>query len=174
MRGTFDLSPLHRFTVGFDRMSRLLDAAAHLDDSASSYPPYNIEKRGDDAYRVTLAVAGFRDGDLSITVDDNTLLIAGRIDTGGDAPTTAPEYLHRGIAARAFERRFQLADHIKVVAANLVDGLLHVDLVREVPEEKKPRTIAITTGTGTGTAEATTGGRALPHQGSEAGAPRAA
>ncbi|WP_343866317.1 Hsp20 family protein [Caenispirillum bisanense] len=155
---THDLSPLHRFTVGFDNVSRLLDAAARLDDAALSYPPYNIEKLSDDDYRVTMAVAGFAETDLDVSVHDNTLLIAGRIDrpaedgaatsataaaaqAGGEAPQR--RFLHRGIATRAFERRFELADHIKVRGARLVNGLLHVDLQREVPEEKKPRRIAI-------------------------------
>lgn len=160
---TLDLSPLHRFTVGFDHMSRLLDAAARLDESASAYPPYNIEKRGDDAYRVTLAVAGFRDEDLEVTADDDTLVIRGHKDKAeGDA---APRFMHHGIATRTFERRFQLADHIRVTGATLADGLLHVDLVREVPEEKKPRRIAIATGPA---AEP----KALPHEAAET--PRAA
>lgn len=145
---TYDLSPLHRFTVGFDRMSRLLDTAARLDETASSYPPYNIEKQDEDTYRVSLAVAGFREEDLTVTVEDGSLLIAGRIEkparTEGDGETAgAPSFLHHGIATRAFERRFQLADHIKVTGATLENGLLHVDLVREVPEEKKPRRIEI-------------------------------
>ncbi len=141
---TLDLSPLHRFTVGFDRMSRLLDAAAHLDEGASAYPPYNIEKRGEDAYRVTLAVAGFREADLEVTVDDGTLIVSGRQERpdGEDGRS----FMHRGIATRSFERRFQLADHIQVTGAALADGLLHVDLVREVPEDKKPRRVAVARG----------------------------
>lgn len=139
---TLDLSPLHRFTVGFDNMSRLLDAAMRLDETAPSYPPYNIEKRGEDQYRVSMAVAGFSEDDLEITVQDNTLIIRGRLDKNEDGDE--PEFLYRGIATRAFERRFQLADHIKVVGATLTNGLLHVELVREVPEEMKPRKIEIT------------------------------
>ncbi len=136
---TTDFSPLYRFSVGFDRMQRLVDAATRLDDAAYTYPPYNIETRGDDAYRVTMAVAGFGEKDLDVTVKENTLVVSGRKRDDDDTVS----YLHRGIAGRAFERRFELADHIKVVGANLVNGLLHVDMVRELPEEKKPRTIAI-------------------------------
>lgn len=141
---TFDLSPLHRFTVGFDNVNRLLDAASRLEESAPAYPPYNIEKRGEDTYRVSMAVAGFSENDLDITVQDNGLIIRGRLDKaeGEDAP----QYLHHGIATRAFERRFQLADHIKVTGASLINGLLHVDLAREVPEAKKPRKIEIAHG----------------------------
>jgi molecular chaperone IbpA len=142
---TFDLSPLHRFTVGFDNVGRLLDTAARLDDAANAYPPYNIEKLGDDDYRVSMAVAGFSETDLDVTVEDTTLIIRGRMERHEeDSPEEAPKFLHRGIATRAFERRFELADHIKVEGASLVNGLLHVDLKREVPEEKKPRHIAIT------------------------------
>lgn len=146
---TFDLSPLHRFTVGFDNVNRLLDAALRLDETAPAYPPYNIEKHGEDAYRVSMAVAGFSDSDLDITVHDNTLIIRGRLGKdaadreAGSEDKEPVQYLHHGIATRAFERRFQLADHIKVRGASLVNGLLHVDLVREVPEEKKPRRIEI-------------------------------
>lgn len=136
---TTDFSPLYRFSVGFDRMQRLVDAASRFDDAAYAYPPYNIETRGDDAYRITMTVAGFAEKDLDVTVTENTLVISGRKRDEDEGVS----YLHRGIAGRAFERRFELADHIKVVGANLVNGLLHVDLVREVPEEKKPRTIAI-------------------------------
>jgi molecular chaperone IbpA len=141
---TFDLSPLHRVTVGFDNMSRLLDTALRLEETAPAYPPYDIEKRGADTYRVSMAVAGFSENDLDITVQDNTLIVRGRLDKGpGSEPV---EYLYHGIATRAFERRFQLADHIKVTGASLVNGLLHVDLKREVPEEKKPRKIDIARG----------------------------
>ena len=136
---TTDFSPLYRFSVGFDRMQRLVDAASRFDDAAYAYPPYNIETRGEDAYRITMTVAGFAEKDLDVTVTENTLVISGRKRDEDEGVS----YLHRGIAGRAFERRFELADHIKVVGANLVNGLLHVDLVREVPEEKKPRTIAI-------------------------------
>ena len=136
---TTDFSPLYRFSVGFDRMQRLVDAASRFDDAAYAYPPYNIEARGDDAYRITMTVAGFAEKDLDVTVTENTLVISGRKRDEDKGVS----YLHRGIAGRAFERRFELADHIKVVGANLVNGLLHVDMVRELPEEKKPHRIAI-------------------------------
>jgi molecular chaperone IbpA len=136
---TFDLSPLFRSTVGFDRLSRLMDAASRIDDSALSHPPYNIERTGDDTYRITMAVAGFGEGDLNITTQDNQLLISGKI-AGEDEKKS---FLYRGIAGRAFERRFTLADHIRVDGASLVNGLLHVDLVREVPEAMKPRQVKI-------------------------------
>ena len=134
---TFDLTPLFRSTVGFDRMMSLLDAAGRGDEQA--YPPYNIEKIGEDAYRVTMAVAGFGDDHLSIVAQGNSLVIAGK----QKREEKKADYLYRGIAGRAFERRFQLADHIKVTGAELVNGLLHVDLVREVPEAMKPRTIKV-------------------------------
>ncbi len=137
---TTDFSPLYRFSVGFDRMQRLLDAATRLDDAAYAYPPYNIETRGDEAYRITMAVAGFGEKDLDVTVKENTLVISGRKRDDDNV-----SYLHRGIAGRSFERRFELADHIKVVGANLVNGLLHLDMVREVPDEEKPRKIVIGT-----------------------------
>lgn len=136
---TFDLSPLFRSTIGFDNLSRMLDAAQRLDEAAVAYPPYNIEKLGEDDYRITMAVAGFSDADLDITVHDHTLIIAGhaRKDDG------SVQYLHRGIAGRSFERRFELADFIRVEGARLADGLLHVALKREVPEAMKPRSIKI-------------------------------
>lgn len=140
---SFDLSPLFRSTVGFERLSRLMDAAARLDDSALSYPPYNIEHTGEDAYRITMAVAGFGENDLNVTTQDNQLIITGKIAKEEDK-----NYLYRGIAGRAFERRFTLADYIRVGGASLVNGLLHVDLVREVPERMKPRTINISTANG--------------------------
>lgn len=142
MRTTLDLSPLFRSTIGFDRMSRLLDAATRVDESALSYPPYNIEVLGEDAYRITMAVAGFGENDISITAQENSLVITGKLAAKSDDDR---KFLHRGIAGRAFERRFELADHIKVSGASLVNGLLHVDLVREVPEAMKPRTIKIET-----------------------------
>lgn len=138
---TIDFSPLHRFTIGFDRMQRQLDQLAHMDNAQAAYPPYNIEVLGDDQYRITMAVAGFGENDLDITVEDNDLTVSGRIEDGKDAG----EFLHRGIATRAFERRFALADHIKIKGAELNNGLLHIVLEREVPEELKPRKIAITT-----------------------------
>lgn len=135
----FDFSPLFRSTIGFDRLARLVDSATRVDGSAAAYPPYNIEKTGEDAYRLTMAVAGFAQSELDITAHENTLIVTGKAqqeDGNG-------RYLHRGIARRAFERRFSLADHIKVVGASLDNGLLHVDLVREVPEAMKPRSIKI-------------------------------
>ncbi|MGE4527853.1 MAG: Hsp20 family protein [Rhodospirillaceae bacterium] len=139
---TYDLSPLHRFTVGFDNVSRLMDAVSRLDEGAMSYPPYNIERFGDDRYRISMAVAGFAEDELDITVKDNSLTVTGRkAEETGDAGETT--FLHRGIAARAFERRFELASHIKVKGASLENGLLHIELMREVPEELKPRKIAI-------------------------------
>ncbi|HZS82370.1 MAG TPA: Hsp20 family protein [Stellaceae bacterium] len=138
----FDFSPLFRSTIGFDRLMRLADAATRGDTSAT-YPPYNIEKTGEDSYRLTMAVAGFGQEDLDVRVQENALLISGKAKTEEDNAI----YLHRGIARRAFERRFQLADTIKVVGASLDNGLLHVALVREVPEALKPRTIPITTAT---------------------------
>lgn len=142
MRTTLDLSPLFRSTIGFDRMSRLLDAATRVDESALSYPPYNIEVLGEDAYRITMAVAGFGENDISITAQENSLVITGKLAAKSDDER---KFLHRGIAGRAFERRFELADHIRVSGASLVNGLLHVELVREVPEAMKPRSIKIET-----------------------------
>ncbi len=135
-----DFSPLFRSTVGFDRVSRLLEAALDENGSAAAtYPPYNIEKLSDDAYRIVMAVAGFGEKDIAITVKENTLFVEGRIDD----KESGTRYLHRGIAGRAFERRFDLADHIKVDGATLENGLLVVDLRREIPEALKPRTIEI-------------------------------
>ncbi len=136
----YDFSPLFRSTVGFDRLARLVDAANRVDDSTPTYPPYNIEKVGEDSYRVTMAVAGFSSDEIDITLHDNALTVSGR----AAETEQSPEYLHRGIARRTFERRFQLADHIKVTGASLANGLLNVDLVREVPEQLKPRKIEIT------------------------------
>ncbi len=134
----FDLTPLYRSTVGFDRLASILDNVARSDGSAS-YPPYNIEKTGDDAYRITIAVAGFTDNELTIEARDGQLVIAGR-KAEAEAETT---YLHRGIATRAFEKRFQLADHVRATDAITQNGLLHVDLLREIPEALKPRKIEI-------------------------------
>ena len=136
---TIDFAPLFRSTIGFDRMQRLFDAATRMDESVSSYPPYNIEALGEDAYRLTMAVAGFSSDDLDVTVKEDTLSISAKV-AKNDAESA---YLHRGIAGRSFERRFTLAEHIKVAGANLLNGLLHIDLTREVPEEKKPRKIEI-------------------------------
>lgn len=140
MRG-FDMTPLLRTTVGFDRLARTLDSLAA--DTAPSYPPYNIEKLDDDAYSITMAVAGFSEDDLDITVQENQLTVKGKIFA--DAEVAQRQFLHRGIAERAFERSFSLADHIKVADAKLENGLLHIALIREVPEEAKPRTIPIAT-----------------------------
>jgi molecular chaperone IbpA len=135
---TIDFAPLFRTAIGFDRLASLVDTAASGQD-AQSYPPYNIEKTGDDAYRLTMAVAGFRPEDLDLTVKDNTLVVSGRV--ANDGPKT--ELLYRGIAGRAFERRFVLADHIVVEGADVQHGLLHVGLKRIVPEALKPRKITI-------------------------------
>ncbi|MDE0335228.1 MAG: Hsp20 family protein [Defluviicoccus sp.] len=137
----FDLSPLFSNTVGFDRMARLLEQVPS--EAAPSYPPYDIEKTGENAYCVTLAVAGFGDDDISIEVKENRLTVTGK-PAGGKSAGDA--YLHRGIPTGGFERRFDLADHIRVTGAALDKGLLHIDLVREVPEALKPRTIAIDSG----------------------------
>ena len=136
---SFDLSPLFRSTVGFDRLSRLMDAAPRVDESALAYPPYNIERTGEDTYRITMAVAGFGEDDLNVVTQDNQLLISGK-NAKDEAENS---FLYRGIAGRAFERRFTLADHIRVSGASLVNGLLHVELVREVPEAMKPRQVKI-------------------------------
>jgi molecular chaperone IbpA len=138
----FDFSPLFRSSIGFDRLARMVDAATRADGSAVSYPPYNIEKTGDDAYRLIMAVAGFGREDLDLTVHENTLIVTGKAQKEDENG----RYLHRGIARRAFERRFSLADHIKVTGASLDNGLLHVDLVREIPDTMKPRQIAIAGG----------------------------
>ncbi len=141
---TFDFSPLFGSTIGFDRVSRLLETASRADASANSYPPYNIERTGEDAYRIAMAVAGFGEDDLNVTVEDNTLTVQGKVeDKDGNG-----RYLHRGIAGRSFERRFHLADFIEVRAARLENGLLEIELAREVPEHMKPRTIAIKRGLG--------------------------
>lgn len=141
---TLDLSPLFRSTIGIDRMSRLFDSALQFDTAAPSYPPYNIEKTGDDAYRITMAVAGFGDEDLEVITSENTLTV--RAKSTSEEDEKGRTFLHRGVAGRAFERRFQLADSIKVTGASLVNGLLNIDLVREVPEAQKPRTVKIAIG----------------------------
>lgn len=140
---SFDFSPLFRSTIGFDRLTRLMDAASQVDSGAAAYPPYNIEATGDNAYRLTMAVAGFGADDLEITAKEGALVVTGKARKEDESK----QYLHRGIARRAFERRFQLADHIRVAGASLDNGLLHVDLVREVPEALKPRKVEIATGT---------------------------
>ena len=135
----FDFSPLFRSTIGFDRLARLVDGATRFDTSVPTYPPYNIESTGEDSYRLTMAVAGFAQSEIDVTVHESTLTVTGK----GQDNVEDGRYLHRGIARRAFERRFSLADHIKVTGASMDNGLLHVDLVREVPEEAKPRQIKI-------------------------------
>ncbi|MTJ80180.1 MAG: Hsp20 family protein [Telmatospirillum sp.] len=142
---TFDFTPLFRSTVGFDHLARMLDSAARVDEQTFAYPPYNIEKLGEDKYRITMAIAGFAESDLEITAQDHTLIIIGH----ARKEEASAQYLHRGIAGRSFERRFELADYVRPAGATLVNGLLHVDLVREVPEAMKPRRIEISSrGTG--------------------------
>lgn len=139
----FDLTPFLRSTVGFDRLTRMLES--ELGASASpGYPPYNIVKLDENDYQITMAVAGFSEDDLTITLKENLLLVEGRILEAEQDENR--QYLHRGIAERAFERRFQLADHIRVVNASLSNGLLTIDLAREIPESMKPRQIEITSG----------------------------
>ena len=135
----FDLAPLYRATVGFDQIADMMDRVLSSDVAQPTYPPYNIEKTADDAYRISIAVAGFADADLSVEVREGALIVAAR----KAEETDQKAYLHRGIATRAFERRFQLADHVRVSGATHADGMLHIDLVREVPEALKPRRIAI-------------------------------
>ena len=139
---TYDLSPLFRSSVGFDRWSNLFDTALRAGDNSVGYPPYNIEKLGDDSYRITVAVAGFGEDDIEITAQENLLVVAGKL---GEPREDSATYLYRGIATRAFERRFSLADHVEVSGATLVNGVLTIDLAREVPEAMKPRHIAIAT-----------------------------
>lgn len=136
---TFDLTPLYRATVGFDQIADLMDRALASDVGNATYPPYNIEKTADDGWRISIAVAGFSENDLSIELKDRALIVTAR-KAEDDSDRT---YLHRGIATRAFERRFTLADHVKVTGASHVDGMLHIDLFREVPEALKPRRIEI-------------------------------
>ena len=138
---SIDLTPLMRATIGFDRMMNLLDAQTRA-DQGDGFPPYNIEKIGGDDYRIIMAVAGFGEDDLDVTVKENSLVIKGK---KAEPEAKDTKYLYRGIATRAFERRFELADHIKVTGARLVNGLLLLDLVREIPEAMKPRTIGIQT-----------------------------
>ncbi|WP_424933010.1 Hsp20 family protein [Amaricoccus macauensis] len=138
----FDLTPLYRSSVGFDRLANVLDQVMAGDVSQASYPPYNIEKTGDNAYRITVAVAGFAENELSIETREGQLIVTGR---KSETETEKKDnFLHRGIATRAFERRFQLADHVRAVEAATENGLLHIDLVREVPEALKPRKIEVT------------------------------
>src|ERR1700716_1616956 len=141
---TFNLAPLYRSTVGFDRVFSLLDQVSGFDAAAPGYPPYNIERTGDNAYRISVAVAGFGENELSIEAKENTLTIKGEKQAKDES--NSGEVLNQGIAARAFERVFQLADYVQVRGATLENGLLHVDLVREIPEAKKPRQIPIGNG----------------------------
>ena len=141
---TFDLAPLYRSTVGFDRLFSLLDQVSGFEGNGSTYPPYNIERTGENAYRITVAVAGFSEADIAIEAKQNTLTIKGEKQTKTDEKKG--EVLHQGIAGRSFERVFQLAEHVEVRGASLENGLLHVDLVREVPEAMKPRQIPIGNG----------------------------
>ena len=137
----FDLTPLYRTTVGFDRLGSLFDTLGSLDNDAPSYPPYNIELVDENTYRISMAVAGFGTDDLNLEAKENTLTIRGEKQSEKEEST----FLHRGIAARSFERKFQLADHVVVKGAGLENGLLHVELVRELPEAMKPRAIPIAT-----------------------------
>jgi molecular chaperone IbpA len=140
----FDLAPLYRATIGFDQIADLLNQVSDKSVSQPSYPPYNIEKTAEDAYRISIAVASFATDDLSVEVNENELVIAARRTAG----ETSNKYLHRGIATRAFERRFKLADHVHVREADHSEGILHIDLIREVPEALKPRRIAISDSAG--------------------------
>ena len=135
----FDLTPLYRASVGFDRLADVMDRAMTADVASTTYPPYNIEKTGEDAYRISIAVAGFGAEDLSVEVKEGAVIVSGK-KTAEDEGRT---FLHRGIATRAFERRFTLADHVRVQGASHEDGMLNIDLVREIPEALKPRRIAI-------------------------------
>lgn len=139
----FDFAPLNRATIGFDQIADLMDRALSNDVGQPSYPPYNIEKTADDAYRISIAVAGFSESDLSVEVKENALVVSAR---KGKEPE-GRSFLHRGIATRAFERRFTLADHVRVTGASHADGMLHIDLHREVPEALKPRRIEISSAT---------------------------
>ncbi|CDX22199.1 heat shock chaperone [Mesorhizobium sp. ORS 3324] len=138
MRTSFDFSPLFRSSIGFDRMLNALETASRI-ETVDNWPPYDIAKTSEDDYRITMAVAGFSEDELAITQEQNMLMVSGQ-----KAGEDKGEYLHRGIAGRSFQRRFELADHVKVIGASLVNGLLTIDLKREVPEEMKPRRIEIT------------------------------
>jgi molecular chaperone IbpA len=137
----YDLSPFYRSTVGFDRLLSMLDKSVGAEQNAPTYPPYNIERTGENAYRITLAVAGFGDKELSVETRESTLTVRGSKEA--NEKDEKRDVLYQGIAARAFERRFQLADHVVVTGATSENGLLHIDLVREVPEAQKPRSISI-------------------------------
>ena len=137
---TFDFSPLFRTSVGYDRLASLMNAA-HRGETGNSYPPYNIQKGGENQYRITMAVAGFAEADLSITTENNKLIVTG--SKPEDKEDDSKSFLYRGIATRNFEKRFNLAEHVKVSGARLDNGLLHIELEREIPEAMKPRKIAI-------------------------------
>lgn len=140
---TFDLSPLYRTAIGFDRLADMLSNASRTE--SNGYPPYNIESLGEDRYRITMAVAGFSEEELEITSEQNTLKVSGsKMEDSDDSDER--EVLYRGIATRSFERHFQLADHVKVEGASLENGLLHIEMVRELPERMKPRKIEIGSG----------------------------
>jgi len=139
---TYDFSPFYRSTIGFDRMAQLLENMQRVSDADNGYPPYNIEAVGEDHYRVTIAVAGFAESEINIEVRENTLQVSGKKSDEGEGL----HYLHKGIAGRSFSKQFRLADHVKVENAWLDNGLLTVDLVRELPEAMRPRTIAIKSG----------------------------
>ncbi|HKL70133.1 Hsp20 family protein [Salibaculum sp.] len=139
----FDLAPLYRATVGFDQIADMMDRVLDNDPSTQTYPPYNIEKTADDAWRISVAVAGFSDEDLTVELRENALVISGRKTEENEGDKGQRSFLHRGIATRAFERRFTLADHVRVQGATHENGMLHVDLMREVPEALKPRRIEI-------------------------------
>ena len=149
---TFDLTPLYRATVGFDQVADLMDRVMSDQGGAQTYPPYNIEKLGQDAWRISIAVAGFAGDDLNVETRENALIVSAR--KAEDEESEQRRYLHRGIATRAFERRFALADHVRVTGASHVDGMLHIDLEREVPEALKPRRIEIAGGSATPTRQA--------------------
>lgn len=146
----FDFSPLYRSTIGFDRLARLLDTSAAVDTGANAYPPYNIEQLDENDYRITMAVAGFEQSEINIEAKENSLTISGKKEPLKEEG----RYLHRGIAARSFERNFEVADHVVVTGASMVNGLLHVELERQLPEEKKPRQIKIGSGAKSGRAKA--------------------
>ena len=142
---SFDFAPLHRATIGFDQIADMMDRVLSNDVSTQTYPPYNIEKTADDAYRISIAVAGFTDADLSVEVKEHSLVVSANKAEEDESRS----YLHRGIATRAFERRFHLADHVRVTGASHENGMLHIELTREVPEALKPRRIEIASSTAT-------------------------
>ena len=162
-----DLSPLYRSAIGFDRLASLLDSMNTTEQNQPAYPPYNIELTGEDAYRISMAVAGFDQSELDIQVEQNRLTVSGKKPTD----ESNRNFLHRGIAARNFERRFQLADHVRVTDAQLMNGLLHIELVREIPEAMKPRKVEISSGNLLQSEKAvdleSTGNEAVNHSGRE-------